>query len=416
MFSKIIEFKFKGDHSLLIVSIILTIFGLLMIFSASATIAYFDREDTFYYFNRQIVWITLGIILGIFFYKVNLKKIKSLAFLLLIASYGFMLFMLPEALSPFNSDGTKLIRMPFVVTLNGATRWYNFGAFSFQPSELFKLALILCGAFILSREEKEKLKIEKLISKIDNENYKTIMRLLLNNLFSVITIIGCLLILPQRDLDTLIVIVLIYLSLIFVYTENSIKISKFVITVIVFSFFGLILILAEDFRRARLAGFFEILLKGEPSREFREGISFQFWNGLIAMGSGGLLGLGYGESRQKLFFLQDAAFTDSIFTIIGEEFGLFGTLTVILLFLFLVSKGIEIARNSKDKLFYFLSIGITSFIGFQAFLNISANLGIIPFAGMALPFFTYGGSNTIVVLGSIGILLNLSSNINNNKR
>ncbi|MCS7317081.1 MAG: FtsW/RodA/SpoVE family cell cycle protein [Candidatus Dojkabacteria bacterium] len=405
---------FKGDFGLLVISIALSVFGLLMIFSASSTIAYIRYGDTFYYFNRQLLWLIFGFLVGYFFYRVNLDKIKFLSYFLLFISYGLMIFMLPEALSAFNPDGTKVIKMPFVVTLNGATRWYDFGFLSIQPSELFKLSLILVGSYILCRTDREKVKLSKFLEQYVNNNsiFNSFLGFIFRNLFFSITLFGVLLVFAQRDLDTIIVILLIYFSMVFVAatsTKQKMHILKIFLIFVIFGFFSILL---EDFRRNRVLGYLEILLYGEPSREFRDGVSFQFWNGLVALGSGGLFGVGYGESRQKLFFLQDAAFTDSIFAIIGEEFGLLGTIGVILSFLYILSKGIEIAKSSSKKLYVLIATGVTTFVISQAFLNISANLGVIPFAGMALPFLTYGGSNTIVTLTSIGILINISKRSN----
>ena len=122
--------------------------------------------------------------------------------------------------------------------------------------------------------------------------------------------------------------------------------------------------------------------------------------------------MGYGESRQKLFFLQEAAYTDSIFSVFAEEFGLLGSLILVFGYFYFMALGLQIARNANNKFLALIAIGVTAWICIQAFLNIAANLALIPFGGMPLPFFTYGGSNTITTLMAIGILLNVSKTSN----
>jgi len=401
---------FRGDKSILTVTIVLSLFGLLMIYSASSTIAYIQHQDSFYYFKRQILWLIIGYVFAFTLYKINLQKLnKALSYSIVFIGISLMIFMLPEALSPFLPDGTKVIDMPLVITLNGATRWYDFGFISVQPVEILKLGLIVFGAFWLSREEKEKIKLSNFINQFKyNENLYIILKLVLESQFTIFTLISCILALTQRDLDTTIILFLIYIIISFINSKD--KRSKLLnVVIILFAIFAfLILMLAEPYRRNRFLGFIEILFRGEPSREFREGFSFQSWNGLIAIGTGGIFGVGYGESRQKLFFLQEASFTDSIFAVIGEEFGILGTILVVLLFAYLLSKTIEIAKKTKDKFYLNLALGSIFFISFQAFFNIASNLAIIPFAGMSLPFFSYGGSGTIVVLCAIGLILNVS--------
>jgi cell division protein FtsW len=177
---------------------------------------------------------------------------------------------------------------------------------------------------------------------------------------------------------------------------------------IVSAIMGLAATLLASYRMSRFQSFLQILINGEPSNTFKRGESFQVWNGLVALGLGGLLGVGYGQSKQKLFFLQEAAYTDSIFSIVGEEFGLLGTLAVILGFLVILSIGLKIAKEAPNKYLFLFASGITAWIIIQAFLNIAANLALIPFGGIPLPFLTYGGSNTIMILIGVGLLLNIS--------
>ena len=402
--------KEKGnfDIPLVLVVAFMLIFGLIMIFSASAILAYTQWGDTFYYFKRQIIWIVIGTILGFIAFKVPINSIKKSSTLILIIGLFLMAYMLPEALSPSNGIG-KLIEMPLVNTKNGATRWIDFTFFDVQPAELIKIALILFASRWFSMGDELKKNIEKSIKKFqDNPLLHSLAFVFYTFLPFIVLGTIVVMILAQKDLDTIVIIVLTFISIFFAAGTTK----KHTITALLFLIVsiagGVIAMLAEGYRRVRFNSFLQILLQGEPSAKAKTDASFQIWNGLIAIGSGGIFGLGYNESRQKLFFLQEAAYTDSIFAVIAEEFGLIGSFVVILGFLFFASRGLSIAKNASTKFSSLLAIGLTSWIVIQGFLNIAANLSIIPFGGMPLPFFTYGGSNTITVLIAVGLLLNIS--------
>src|SRR5690606_6937481 len=198
-----------------------------------------------------------------------------------------------------------------------------------------------------------------------------------------------------------------FLSVFYVSRKEKSEIYKVIGIAAVALIAGFIAISTVSYRNSRLQCYEEILIYGEPIGDSKIGDCFQVWNGLIGVGSGGLFGVGYGQSRQKLFFLQEAAYTDSIFTVVAEEFGLVGSVAVILGFVVFLSQGLRIAKNAPSRYTTFVTVGITSWITIQALLNIAANLALIPFGGMPLPFLTYGGSNTIMILAGVGILLNI---------
>lgn len=400
--------KSHFDVPLILVVAFMLVFGLIMIFSASAILAYSQYGDTFYYFKRQIIWIIIGSILGFIAYKIPIGSLKKSSTLILVITLVMMAYMLPEALSPSNGLG-KLIEMPLVSTKNGATRWIDFTYFDVQPAELVKIALIIFTAKWFSMGDELKKNIEKSINKFkDNSILYSLAFVFYTFLpFIVLGSIGVM-ILAQRDLDTIVIIVLTFISIFFAAGTTGKHTLAALLFLIVSIAGGVIAMLGEGYRRVRFNSFLQILLQGEPSAQAKTDSSFQVWNGLIAIGSGGIFGLGYNESRQKLFFLQEAAYTDSIFAVIAEEFGLIGSFVVILGFLFFASRGLAIAKNASNKFSSLLAVGLTSWIVIQGFLNIAANLSIIPFGGMPLPFFTYGGSNTITVLIAVGLLLNIS--------
>ncbi len=317
---------------------------------------------------------------------------------------GMLFYLVPQAI--FH------IPIPGVVTLNGATRWIRIpGLFDIQPAELAKIVIILFTSLWLTRGEKTKLKHEKWVKTYkDNEYLYPIVKLVYGLFPVVIVLFTSVFILLERDLDTIVVIVLTFFAIMYASSTTK-KESRFVVIMLVLALVvGTAASVLEPYRRERVQSFVEILVNGEPTN--KQGGSFQIWNGLIAIGSGGIFGVGYGESRQKLFFLQEAAYTDSIFAVFAEEFGLFGSLILIFGYFYFMSVGLQIARNSKNRYLALVAIGITGWICIQAFLNIAANLAIIPFGGMPLPFFTYGGSNTITTMMGIGLLLNVSRTSN----
>lgn len=392
----------KGTLNLPLVGLTATflIAGLLMVFSSSAVLAFVRYEDTFFFVKRQLLFIFIGVISAFIIYRLKYIHLRVLGKWLLIICTALLLYLLPQAL--FN------IEMPGVVTLNGATRWIRLpGLFDIQPAELAKIMIILFASLWLTRNQKTKLKMEKWINNYkDREFLYPFLKLLYRFLLLIVVGLTGLFILLERDLDTVVIIVLTFFAILYSAGTTK-KESRFVVLLLILSIIvGIGASVLEPYRRERVQSYVEILVQGEPSN--KQGASFQIWNGLIAIGSGGFFGVGYGESRQKLFFLQEAAYTDSIFAVFAEEFGLIGSLILIFGYFYFMSLGLQIARNSQSKFLALIAIGVTAWITIQALLNIAANLAIIPFGGMPLPFFTYGGSSTITTLIGIGLLLNVS--------
>lgn len=387
--------------SLIVIVLFLTLFGLLMVFSSSAVIAYTKNGDVFYFFKLQIIWVILGVIAAAFIYFSPLRRIKLIGIVALVSSLILMLYMLPEAL--FNSE------IPFVNTKNGATRWIDLGFSDLQPSEIVKIGLIIFLCVWLTMSLKRHKSIENYVDRFkDRELVHFVLKIVSLTAPFLIFCLIVVLIIIQKDLDTIVIIAVTFFAISYVGTSDKKSSLVILFTFFVFCIGGVFALFGEGYRRERVTSFAQILINGEPSTEYKLGSGFQVWNGLVAIGSGGFFGVGYNESRQKLFFLQEASYTDSIFAIIGEEFGVMGSLLVIIGFLVFLSTGIQIAKNSKDKFSGLLAFGITFWIVIQAFLNIAANLAVIPFGGMPLPFFTYGGSTTIMSFIGVGILLNIS--------
>lgn len=368
-----------------------------MIFSSSAVLANRDFGDTFYFVKRQIVWIILGTLLGFVLFKSKIKNLKKYGGVaLFVVTIALMLYMLPEA-----AFGAEL---PGVATRNGATRWITIGGlFDIQPSEIGKLALILLIPALVTFTDKYKNELFKRFRRNNSDGYNSIVKTLIEySHFFAMGIIGFLILL-QKDLDTLIIIATIFFAMVYTGVESKSS-RKFLYTIAIL---GAVVFMVSaffvDYRRDRINSYVEILVKGEPEDKF--GKSFQVWNGLVGIGSGGVFGLGFGESRQKLDFLNDAAYTDSIFVVFAEEFGLVGTVMLLSGYLLFCSIGFRIAKNCSVRYLSIVATGATVWIGVQSLLNLSANLAIIPFGGMPLPFFTYGGSSTITTLACVGLIL-----------
>ncbi len=377
-----------------------------MIFSASAYYAYSDPNigDTFFYFKRQLIWLLAGSAIGYVFFLMPLDFLKKITPFLLGVGVLFLLYILPEALfGTTTADGTTSgLQMPLVEALNGAPRWINLQVFNFQPSEYVKFMFILYIASWLTKND-----IEKYSKDIQTHFSKVIMPFLF--LLGIVSIM----ILLQRDFDTTVVLVLSILSVYFVSGTTAVHTLGSISILASSLIFGVFALMLEGYRRARVDTFFHIFQHGpESSAEVIQSGGFQVFNGLVGLASGWLIGNGYGESVIKQGYLQQAAYTDSIFSVIGEEFGFFGTLLVTIGFLFFASVGLGIAQNANSRFGALVAVGMTSLIVIQGFLNIAAVAVIIPFGGMPLPFFTYGGSSTIMTLVGVGILLNISKEQN----
>ncbi len=378
----------KLDYSLILIVIFLIIFGIVILASVSFSISQEKFGNTFYFLNHQIfLGLIPGIILAWLLYRtpaVRLRKyLKKLALPLLSANLVLL----------------GLVFLPAIgLTIKGATRWISLGPISFQPSEFLKLTFILYLASWLSirtsppKEKPFRLK-KKLLAGFQASHHQNIT---LIAFFSVLGIISLLLIL-QPDISTLGTIAIIALIMYFLAGAPFWHILLIVSTGII-ALLGLIKI--APYRMDR----FLIFLKPELSPQ---GIGYHLQQSLIAIGSGGIKGLGLGLSRQRLGFLP-RTMSDSVFSILAEEMGFIGALSLIILFLAFLIVGFKISSSTKDRFLQLTGFGITSWIVIQAFINIGAMIGIVPLTGIPLPFVSYGGSAIMVELIGVGILLNIS--------
>lgn len=354
----------KYDKILLIAVILISLFGTIMIYSSSYVWAEYKFNDPYKYLKSQAIFLIIGYIVMIIVSNFSYHKYKKLANII----FGICFIMLILVLIP----GIGTVR-------NGSRSWFGLGGFGIQPSEFTKLGLIIFTSKYLANNTRDLKDIKKGVFPI---------------LAVVFLVFG--LIMLEPDFGTGVVIVMTIIVLLFV---SGVKMNFF-IKIGVLGLIGIvILILIAPYRMERIISF--INPWSDPL-----GSGFQIIQSLYAIGPGGLLGLGFGNSIQKHFYLPEPQ-TDFIFAIISEEFGFMGILIVAILFITIIYRGLKIAMDCEDLFGKFLVFGITFGLAFQTILNLMVVVGLIPVTGVTLPFLSYGGSSLIISLISIGILLNI---------
>lgn len=359
-------FRLDFDRPLFLALLILLGIGLLMIASAGVLYGQSRFDDSYYFFKQQLLGLGVGLLALSFFQGVDYRVWKRFVVPLFFLAVGLLI----------------LVFIPgFGTTVYGAARWVSLGPISFQPSEVMKLSIILYLAAWLSTKGQGKAE----------DFYEGLVPFLL-----ILSVVGFLII-KQPDTGTLGLIFVIAMSIFFASGAHLAHLAGLVAGGFVFL---VIMIKLAPYRMQRLLVFLNP--EHDPG-----GAGYQITQALVAIGSGGLFGIGLGQSRQKFNYLPEPV-TDSIFAILGEEFGLIGTTIVIALFVFIAWRGFLIARNAHDEFGRLVATGITTWIVGQAFINIGAISGLIPLTGITLPFISYGGTSLAVLLGSFGILLNIS--------
>ena len=351
--------------NLFTVSVILICIGIVMIYSASSIFAAERYKDSFFFLKRHLSFLLIGLLLTFFVMSVDYRKFAKFAKPLVIIS----LFLLIVVLIP--GIGREV---------SGARRWFRFKFLSFQPSELVSLAIIIYTADFISRKG-------------------SLIKTFFKGFLPPVCILGLcsLLILAQPDLGTTVALAIVVFIMLFVAGTRPLYLFSVLLASIPALY---VLIFSVPYRRMRIMAFLNPWL--DP-----KGSGFQIIQSQIALGSGGIFGVGLGHSKQKLFYLP-AAHTDFIFSIIGEELGLLGTLGVIILFMIFIQQGLKIIKNAADKFGYFLALGLILIISLKAIINIGVSCGIMPTKGLPLPFISYGGSSFIFDLVSVGILINIA--------
>jgi cell division protein FtsW len=354
------------DRPLFFAILLLLGIGLIMIASAGVFYGRARFDDAYYFFKQQLVGLSVGMVFLYFFQNVTYQRWRAWVVPVFLTALVLLV----------------LVFIPGIgTTVYGAARWVELGPISFQPSEVMKLAIILYLAAWLSGKGREK----------TSDFFEGFVPFL-----ALLSIVGFLVI-KQPDTGTLGLIFLIALSIFFASGARLGHIMAMFAGGLVLL---MILIKTAPYRFQRFLVFIN------PDHD-PLGFGYQMTQALVAIGSGGLIGAGLGHSRQKFNYLPEPV-TDSIFAVLGEEFGLIGTLVIVSLFLFVAWRGLLIARRAPDEFGRLLAVGIVSWIVFQAFINMSAITGLIPLTGIPLPFISYGGTSLVVLLAAVGILLNIS--------
>ena len=359
--------KTEFDSVVFYTTMTLVFIGIVMVFSASYIQAAFKHHDAFYFLKRNVIYAVLGFVgmmimsrIEYTFWKKNATKIGIIAVVLLV-----------------------LVLTPLGKEANGARRWLGVGGATIQPAEIAKFACILITAKL----------IEKRYDNIKSLTKGVLPLLIVPGTFFI-------LIMGQPNMSTAGTIILVTFVMLFVAGMNM----KFVYTMIalgIAAFAGLVI--SAPYRLDRVTSFLD---------PFKDplGSGYQVIQSLYAIGSGGLFGLGLGKSKQKYFYIPEPQ-NDFIFAIIGEELGLIGCIVVMMLFLILVYRCIRIALKCSDIFSCMVVIGIGAQIGIQAALNIAVATSSMPATGVALPFISMGGTSLTILMGAVGIVLNISKHV-----
>ncbi len=349
----------KIDFLLLGIVVFLTFFGLLMLFDASSFISYRDFGNKYHYVVDQSLWMVLGFAGMVTLSFFNYKKLYNLALPMIMVAIGMLIVVFIPGLG---------------VSVLGAHRWIDLGIGVLQPAEFVKLSLAIYLAAWFSSKEK-------------------------GRFGAFLLLIGLVLFLVMAEPDMGTTVIILCEALVLYFLSGG-RMIYFTILAPVLAILGVVLIKIEPYRAARLATFFN------PNQGLSTA-SYHVRQILIALGSGGLTGVGLGNSLQKYAYLPENA-TDSIFAIIAEEIGFIGGCVLILLFFAFIWRGMVIAIKTKDMFGKLLAGGIIAFLGMQMIINLGAQTALLPLTGVPLPFISYGGSSLVVDLWSVGILLNIA--------
>ncbi len=358
--------RMQYDKWLLLITLILTAFGALMVYSSTSVITpLFAKKNItpFFYLKRHIVTILISLIFLVISMRISTKTLQRAAIPLLIFSFLLLI----------------LVFVPKVgVAAGGAKRWIKLWPSTFQPSELVKLAMVLFLSFYLSTPTVRP-----------------------NNILSFLLPVGIMgifqiVFLMQPDFGAALSLGLLTITMLVISQVRM----RYIMYLSLLAVLLVAKLIMEPYRLKRVLSF--INPWDDP-----QGAGFQLIQSFIALGSGGFTGVGLGQSKQKLSFLPEVH-TDFIFSLVGEELGFVGAIFLVILFLMLFLRGMKIARDKTEPFTFYLASGLTLMIALQAMINFFVATGLVPTKGLPLPFISYGGSSLLVSMGAIGLLLNLS--------
>ncbi len=356
--------KLKSDWSLFVVTLLLVLTGVVMVFSSSAVLSKEWYGDPNHFALRHVVAVFLGLVSMFVLMKVNYHRYRD-----------------PAVVFSLLSVVTVLLVVAFLMPSAANThRWIRFGGLSFQPAELGKLALIVFMSYFL----------EKRKGRVNELGFTLIPVGAVNLLFAGLIVL-------QPDLGTALSMLIVVGILLFV---SGLSFRCFALAGALSVPVLYVLIVLVPWRWERIISFWDPY--ADPF-----GAGFQLIQSWVAMGTGGVAGVGFMEGQQKLFYLPEPH-TDFIYAVVGEEWGLIGTVLVLVLFGLFLWRGLRGAVRAPDAFGFYLALGITMMIGVQAFVNMSVVLGMLPTKGIPLPFISYGGSSFLIMLAAVGILMNVS--------
>jgi cell division protein FtsW len=361
----------RGDRVWIAMPVVVAVLcgiGLMMVLSASSVQALRTTGGPWVFFLRQAAWVAAGSVALWVAARIDYRRWRSVAGLLLAACVVLLVCVLIPALG---------------ITAGGSSRWLGFGQLRFQPSELAKLGLLLFTADLLARRTERSER---------RGQYPVVVRPVL-----LATVLVSVLVLLQPDMGTTMIILVVVLAVLFV---GGVRLAHMAALLAASAASAVVLGLVEGYRRARLFAFVDPWK--DPSNT-----GYQIAQSLVALGTGHLSGVGLGASRAKWGFLPNAH-TDFIFAIIGEELGLLGTMLVVALFGAFAAAGIRAAVRAPDCFGRLVAAGVTVWVVGQAFINLGAVIGILPVTGVPLPFVSFGGSSLVITMAAVGILVNVA--------
>ncbi|MFH1460457.1 MAG: putative lipid II flippase FtsW [Candidatus Omnitrophota bacterium] len=346
------------------IAVVLICIGIVMIYSTSAIYALENLGDSAYYLKRHLLYVFIGLFFSSLVMAMDYQKLKVYAKPLLVFSFFLLVLLLIPGVSR---------------SVGGARRWFRVLGFSFQASELAKVAVIVYTADFLSRK-------------------KSHINTFLYGFLPILLVLGlvCLLIIMQPDLGTVVAIVSICFLMCFV---GGVKLTHMLSVILGSLPLVYMLVFSVSYRRNRILAFLD------PWKD-PQGTGFQIIQSLVALGSGGFWGVGLGQGKQKLLYLP-AAYTDFIFSIVGEELGFIGTAAIVCLFIIFLFQAMKITLKAKDSFGQFLAFGLTCALAIEAIVNIGVATSLLPTKGLPFPFISYGGTSLIFNMIYVGLILNV---------
>lgn len=367
---KIFSIRSGLDMPFFFLVMVLVVIGLVMLFSASYPNAYYYRGDSYYFIKNQAVFAVIGVIAMIAISYFDYHHLHKLAFPMLAVSFLLLVLVL------------------FMPAINGVHRWVQLGSFSFQASEVTKFAIVLSFSHMISMN----------FNKMGTFRYGILP-------YALILAPTVVLLALEPHISCTVIVVLLSAGMLFI---GGVKLRWFGGVLGVISAALVYLVVFTDkltYANDRISGWLD------PFSPAAGVDTWQTKQGLYAIGSGGLLGLGLGNSRQKYLFLPEPE-NDFIFAVVCEELGFVGAVIILLLFAMLIWRGIVVSMRAKDKFGALLGIGLTAQVGLQVILNIAVVTNTIPNTGISLPFFSYGGTSLVMLLAQMGVVLSISRTAN----